>query len=187
MHTKAFSGRVWSRVIAVHKRCDNTFNFKWELCLNCCQVPQRLISQICRHDGSVSKQANTVLLQTSSRLRAFVPKECQIDIRQQWWLFNGVFTTVILQIHFTNLTNSDWTDSSSNQLSFLVAPFPDGCDWQTIRHVRSSDLFFPHAVMMSSSQTVKANSRTGHFHTEWRQSTCSLLCLRWLCPNLKLT
>lgn len=143
MHTKAFSGRVWSRVIEVHKRCDNTFNFKWELCLNCCQVPQRLISQICRHDGSVSKQANTVLLQTSSRLRAFVPKECQIDIRQQWWLFNGVFTTVILQIHFTNLTNSDWTDSSSNQLSFLVAPFPDGCDWQTIRHVRSSDLFFP--------------------------------------------
>lgn len=28
---------------------------------------------------------------------------CQIDVQQQRWLFNGVFTTVILQIHFNRL------------------------------------------------------------------------------------
>lgn len=83
------------------------------------------------------------------------------------------------------VTNSDWTDSSSNHLSFLVAPFPDGCDDKP-SDTSGLQIFFFQAVM-SSSQTVKANSRTGHFHMERRQNVCSLLCLRWLCPNLKLT
>lgn len=57
------------------------------------------------------------------------------------------------------VTNSDWTDSSSNHLSFLVAPFPDGCDDKPSDTSGLQIFFFPRSHVIFSDCQSKQQDR----------------------------